>query len=155
MEKLDHSTKHCQAKPLDYTWGTTNLVVSNVERSVEIYTNVFGFVVDNTLETKRGSIAWAKLRYNDYGIHVFDAIDWNVDYKTPKAAGIKSPVTVYLYCIDVENIVRKAKSYGLKMLQEPQIMFWGDVMCKIEDEDGYIWDFAKNVAGFDPSKMPF
>lgn len=38
---------------------------------------------------------------------------------------------------------------------EPELMFWGDLMCKIEDSDGYIWDIAKNLTDFDPSKNTF
>jgi uncharacterized glyoxalase superfamily protein PhnB len=34
-------------------------------------------------------------------------------------------------------------------------MFWGDRLCKLMDPDGIIWNFATNVADFDPSKAPY
>jgi uncharacterized glyoxalase superfamily protein PhnB len=33
-------------------------------------------------------------------------------------------------------------------------MFWGDRMCSLIDTDGYAWQFATNVADFDPAKAP-
>lgn len=139
------------AKQAGYTWGTTNLVVTNTSKTIKLYTQVFEFQVDKTIIDVCSTVTWAKLSYKDFSLHVFEAKAWGVDYKTPKAAGMKSPVTLYLYHENIENIVNQAKAHGLTILMEPEIMFWGDRMCKIEDPDGYIWDIAKNVSDFDAS----
>lgn len=69
--------------------------------------------------------------------------------KTPSHAGVPEAVGLYVYGDDVDALARRAKA-----LSEPETMFWGDRMARIEDPDGYSWTFATNVADFDASKMP-
>lgn len=140
-----------------YTWGTPCIVVDDAEKAIETYTKVFGFTIDNAMKDKTGTTNWAKLSYKDFGLHISDGMCGTDDcakFKSPKALGVTSPISLYLYNDDVEAIVEKAKAHHLKILQEPEVMFWGDKMCIIVDESGYIWNIAKNVADFDASKMP-
>ena len=54
-------------------------------------------------------------------------------------------------------LLRKAAASGFRYAKgdvAPQDMFWGDRMCKLTDPAGHVWNFATNVADFDPSKMP-
>lgn len=151
------SNKNRPTKQAGYTWGTPCIIVDNVDKAIKTYTEVFGFTVDTTLQDKTGTTNWAKLSYKDFGLHLSDSTcgpDECRKYKSPKTSGTPSPVSLYLYNDNVEAIVAKAKAQGLKILKEPEVMFWGDKMCIIMDENGYIWNFAKNVADFDPSKMP-
>lgn len=148
-------------KQEDYTWGTPCIIVNDGQKAIDTYTKVFGFTVNNTMNDKTGAINWAKLTYKDFGLHISDLKNASEECtkacgkaKSPKALGVPSPVSIYLYNDDVEGVVKKAKAQGLEILQEPEVMFWGDKMCIIRDEDGYIWNIAKNVADFDPSKMP-
>lgn len=139
-----------------YTWGTPCIIVSNGQKAIDTYTKVFGFTVDQTMNDKTGAINWAKLSYKDFGLHIFDSKNGSETCsksQSPKTSGVPSPVSIYLYNDDVEGIVKKAKAQGLEIIQEPEVMFWGDNRCIICDEDGYIWNIAKNVADFDPSKM--
>lgn len=157
MKEKMKSSENRPTKQPGYTWGTPCIIVDNVDRTTKIYTEVFGFSVDNTMKDKKGITNWAKLSYKDFGLHISDPKNGMEDckeYKSPKALGVPSPVSIYLYNDDVEGVVEKAKKHGLKVLQETEEMFWGDKMCIIMDENGYIWNFAKNVGDFDPSKMP-
>lgn len=155
------NTNSNEARPTKqpgYTWGTPCLMVENAEKAIETYTQVFGFTADNTMKDENGKINWAKLSYKDFGLHISDfnaaGCGEQKNYKSPKVLGIPSPVSIYLYNDNVEAIVEKAKKHSLQVIQEPEVMFWGDKMCIIMDENGYIWNFAKNVADFDPAKMP-
>lgn len=157
MKDTDQNNQNRPTKQLDYTWGTPCIIVENCPKAIETYTKVFGFTVNNTMNDKNGAINWAKLTYKDFGLHISDptcAGDDFKKYKSPNMSGTPSPVSLYLYNDNVEDVVAKAKAHGLTILQEPQVMFWGDKMCIINDQDGYVWNFAKNVADFDPSKMP-
>jgi PhnB protein len=156
MKEQTKSNETRPTKQADYTWGTPCIIVDNADKAIKTYTEVFGFTVDNTMQDKAGSTNWAKLTYKDFGLHLSDGSCSSDDkkLKSPKASGIPSPVSLYLYNDNVEAVVAKAKAHGLKIIQEPEVMFWGDKMCIIVDESGYIWNFAKNVADFDPSKMP-
>lgn len=157
MTKPNNETNQNRpTKQEGYTWGTPCIIVSNGQKAIDTYTKVFGFTVDNSMNDKTGAINWAKLSYKDFGLHIFDSKNASEECskaKSPKALGITSPVSLYLYNDDVEGIVKKAKAHGLEIVQEPEVMFWGDKMCIIRDEDGYLWNIAKNVADFDPSNL--
>lgn len=156
-EQAKENNANRPTKQADYTWGTPCIIVDNVEKAVQTYSKVFGFTVDNTMQDKDGAVNWAKLTYKDFGLHLSDGQCGPEDApkpKSPKASGTISPVSLYLYNDNVEGVVEKAKAQGLQIVKEPEVMFWGDKMCIIVDENGYVWNFAKNVADFDPSKMP-
>lgn len=151
--------KHITERPSKqegYGWGTPCLMVEDGERAIEICTRVFGFRLDNSMKDQSGKVSFAKLSYKDFGLHLCDihsSCCGENQRQTPKTLGVVSPVSLYLYSDDVEAVVERARKHGLKVIQEPEVMFWGDKMCILEDEDGYIWNFAKNVADFDASKM--
>lgn len=154
---MKEETKKRTTKQPGYTWGTTCIMVDDAEKAIETYTSVFGFTVDNSMKDKSGATSWAKLSYKDFGMHICDSKNSTEDcrkYKSPKILGVLTPVSIYLYNDDVEGICKKAKAHGLEIMKEPEVMFWGDKMCTILDENGYIWNIAKNVADFDASKMP-
>jgi PhnB protein len=73
---------------------------------------------------------------------------------SPAQSGQRCPVGLYVYCDDVDALFARATSVGAKPIENPQDMFWGDRMCKIQDPDGYEWSFATNVSDFDPDKVP-
>ena len=62
--------------------------------------------------------------------------------------------SLYVYCEDVDALFARAVAAGAKAIKPPQDQFYGDRTCTVEDQDGYWWNFATNVADFDPSKAP-
>lgn len=150
------SNQNRPTKQPGYTWGTPCIIVENCQKAIDTYTNVFGFTVDNTMNGKDGAINFAKLSYKDFGLHISDGScsPGNQKFQTPKMSGTPSPISIYLYNDNVEDVTQKAKTHGLTIIQEPTRMFWGDQMSILLDQDGYIWNFAKNVGDFDPSLMP-
>ncbi len=160
-EQKNKSNENRPTKQEGYTWGTPCITVDNAQKAIDAYTKVFGFTVHETMNDQTGAICWAKLTYKDFGLHIWDPTNKSDSEccvgkkpKSPKASGIVSPVSIYLYNDDVEGTVKKAKEQGFTIIQEPEVMFWGDKMCTMTDANGYVWNVAKNVADFDPSKMP-
>ncbi|HVN16010.1 MAG TPA: VOC family protein [Anaerolineales bacterium] len=45
---------------------------------------------------------------------------------------------------EVDEIIRDLKSKGVKILKEPQAMFWGGYSSYFADPDGYCWEVAYN-----------
>ena len=44
----------------------------------------------------------------------------------------------------VDEIIRELKSKGVKILKEPQKVFWGGYSSYFADPDGYCWEVAYN-----------
>ena len=45
---------------------------------------------------------------------------------------------------EVDEIIRDLKSKGVKILKEPQKVFWGGYSSYFADPDGYCWEVAYN-----------
>jgi catechol 2,3-dioxygenase-like lactoylglutathione lyase family enzyme len=45
---------------------------------------------------------------------------------------------------EVDEIIRDLKSKGVKILKEPQKVFWGGYNAYFADPDGYCWEVAYN-----------
>lgn len=45
---------------------------------------------------------------------------------------------------EVDEIIRELKSKGVKILKEPQKLFWGGYNSYFADPDGYCWEVAYN-----------
>jgi catechol 2,3-dioxygenase-like lactoylglutathione lyase family enzyme len=45
---------------------------------------------------------------------------------------------------EVDEIIRDLKSKGVKILKEPQKVFWGGYHAYFADPDGYLWEVAYN-----------
>lgn len=45
---------------------------------------------------------------------------------------------------EVDEIIRGLKSKGVKILKEPQKVFWGGYHAYFADPDGYLWEVAYN-----------
>jgi uncharacterized glyoxalase superfamily protein PhnB len=75
-------------------------------------------------------------------------------HKPPAMSQVVSPISLYVYCDDVDALYTRATAAGAKGVKPPQDQFYGDRNCVLEDPDGYWWNFATNVADFDPTKAP-
>jgi catechol 2,3-dioxygenase-like lactoylglutathione lyase family enzyme len=46
--------------------------------------------------------------------------------------------------VEVDEIIRDLKAKGVKILKEPQKVFWGGYSSYFADPDGYCWEVAYN-----------
>jgi PhnB protein len=67
--------------------------------------------------------------------------------RAPATSGTPSPVTMYVYCPDVDALYDRATGAGATGLVAPNDTFWGDRMCRLADPDGHSWCFATSRAG--------
>ncbi len=143
------------AKPAAMPRITAYLTVSDPQVSLDFYAEAFGFESkqDGCISGPDGKIMHAEMRFAD-GVIMFgpEANCGGADFKTPAHSGVASPISLYVYCDDVDKLAKRAEDAGAQVVQKPETMFWGDRMCSVLDPDGHRWSFATNVADFDPSK---
>lgn len=114
--------------------------VIDSKKSIEFYKSAFGFTC------ARPEDDYIEMRYKDVVIMFGKEGQFEGDTsKAPKTSGVKIPLTLYIYCDDVDAFYKNALKNGAKSLAEPQDTFWGDRFCKLEDIDGYEWSFAKRI----------
>jgi len=135
-------------------WLSPYLIVKDVRKTIEFYTNVFRFeTMGEPIDAPDGTLGHAELCYKDSVVMIGAEGGWKGTTKTPANSGIESPINLYIYVDAVDAFAAHVRTQGVE-LTEPEDMFWGDRMCKVTDIDGYTWTFATNVGECDLSKMP-
>jgi uncharacterized glyoxalase superfamily protein PhnB len=143
------------AKPDVSPWLTPYLIVRDVQASADLYRRAFGFTVGDIMPGPDGRPVHADLRYKGQAVVMMGAEGaMGMDLQAPATSGAQVPISLYVYCDDVDALYAQACKAGMRSSTAPTDMFWGDRMCALEDPDGYRWSFATNVGEFDPSKMP-
>ncbi len=142
------------ARPAGTPWLSPVLTVKDADASIAFYQKAFGFEKKLTMPGPDGKTAHGEVTYRDALIMLGPECPVGNPAKAPASTGITSPVTLYLYCDDVDALCARAVAAGAKVHMPPQDMFWGDRICKLIDPDGHMWCFATNVTDFDPSKAP-
>ena len=144
-------------KPVELNWVTPYLTVVDAQKSLEFYTTLFGFTEHQRLTNKNGKILFARITYNGCNIIFSPHKPFTGEMDAgpaPILAGTPSPVRLYVYCSDIEERYQTACDNKLVILMPLGLRFWGDTTFRVQDLDGYIWDFAQKVAEFDAQLLP-
>ena len=64
--------------------------------------------------------------------------------RAPSSDG-SSPVVLYVYVSDVDDVVARAQSAGAKLLSPLANQFWGDRTAWIVDPSGHVWTVATRI----------
>lgn len=142
------------AKPQGMPQIVSHLTVHDIEAALHFYEEAFGFRPrrEGCVKGPDGKLAHGELQFGDGVIMVGSEAACQGQCKTPASSGVSSPMSLYVYCDDVDAMAEQAFRAGAQVVQKPTDMFWGDRICTIVDADGYRWMFATNVADFDPAK---
>ena len=139
-------------KPQGWPQLIPALTVADARKSIEFYKKAFGFELEGQPMEMDGKIAHAELKFQDAKIML--GTEGCGDLQSPKSSGVRPGMSLYIYCEDPDGIYNRALKAGARSEAAPEDMFWGDRACRLTDPDGYVWWFAKNVADFDPTKIP-
>jgi PhnB protein len=116
------------------------LIVSDAEKAIAFYTEVFGAKERFRLPDPTGGIMHAEL---DIGGTVFMLAD-NCMGST-LAGGGRPPMSLYLYVEDVDSVFEKALAYGSIERMPVQTHFYGDRAGSLSDPFGHGWQIASRV----------
>ena len=131
-------------KPSDMPWVSPYLTVKDAGAARVFYEAAFGFATHYMHKGPDGLIAHVKMTWQDGVIMLGPEGAYGSLARSPATLGIASPVTLYLYCEDVDALFERAISAGATAHFPPADMFWGDRACGLIDPDGHAWNFATN-----------
>ena len=139
-----------EARPPGRPWLSPYLCVTDVAKTLEFYERAFGFERGSAYEDENGVLVHAEMSYRGALIamgptSVAEPWQWN----TPRRLGGKG-LLLRLYTDDVDALHDRALQAGAREGFAPQEMFWGDRVCLLFDPDGHAWNFATNVADWNP-----
>ena len=121
------------------------LTVVNIVKAAEFYAKAFGFEVKEIVPTQDDEAFHGELKYMDQLIMIGKQGACGSPTLSPASSNVQSPMSLYLYCADVDAFYKNALAAGATSISEPADMFWGDRMCVLKCLDGYHWNFAKHL----------
>lgn len=133
-------------RPNDQTpWITPYLMVKDVNESMAFYEKAFGMEKRDIANAEDGTAAHGELKYQGQLLMIGKEGGYGGTSRTPTTSGIESPITLYLYCENVDSFHEKAVNAGAESLGMPMDSFWGDRFCRLKCPNGYIWLFATHM----------
>ncbi len=119
-------------------WVNPYLTVPEVESAIDFYQKGFGFTVRATFPGHDGKLNHAELMHKDSLIMLGPA-NPNMGAFAPQGP---SPVVLYAYVENVDELAARAAQAGGRVVREPKDEMWGDRCCVIIDPAGHSWMFA-------------
>ena len=141
--------------PENARWLTPYIVVSDIQKTLSLYKDALGFEVGVVLPGPDGTPQHAELMYKGKSVVMLAPEGaWGTTARAPSTTDVETPISLYLYCDEVDALFKQAVDAGMQGIMPPEDMFWGDRTCMVMDHDGYKWSLATNIGEFDESKIP-
>jgi uncharacterized glyoxalase superfamily protein PhnB len=137
------------ARPTEhFPWVSAYFIVKNVDTSTDFYQKAFGFSLREKVCIGEDKVAGhAEMLYKDqlimFGLE--GEYEGKKSAKAPLSSQLECPVSLYIYCENVDKFYEHALSLGAKSVEEPKDAFWGDRVCRVECPEGYRWSFATHL----------
>lgn len=126
-------------------WITPYLMVRDVTAALEFYETAFGFQRRGTHAGPDGVVSHGSMTWQGDGVVMMGLQGaYGGTTMAPTTAGSACPISIYVYCADVDALVARARNAGAEVKFEPMDTFYGDRICNLVDRDGYVWCFATN-----------
>lgn len=123
----------------DISTAIPMLAVHDAKNAIEFYKNVFRADEVIRMVTIDGKIEHAEVKVGN--AHIMIADEFPGHNRAAKSLG-GTPVIIYLYVDNVDDVVERAVNSGSTSLRPIQDMPHGDRVGKIEDPFGHVWMVA-------------
>jgi len=137
--------------PEGYSSVTPYLVIKGAAQAIDYYKNVFGATVVVRMDGPHGLVGHAELQIGTSRIMLADE-NLEMGYRSAETIGA-SPVSLYVYLPDCDQVVDKAVAAGAKILRPVADQFYGDRSGFIQDPFGHLWGIATHVEDVSAEEM--
>ncbi|HEY6248364.1 MAG TPA: VOC family protein [Candidatus Angelobacter sp.] len=139
--------------PKGFNTITPYLIVKGADKAIEYYKQVFGATELFRMAGPDGKIGHAELQIGDSRLMLGEENPKMGEGHVSATSIGSSPVSLYLYFADVDNIVQRAVTAGAKILKPVENQFYGDRTGFIRDPFGHLWGIATHVEDVSPEEM--
>lgn len=128
-------------------WIVPMLIVKDVDASMKKYAAAFGFEPGGSMQDDDGRTMYANMMYKgQMVVMMMPEKSWGSPAVTPDSSNTPTPVSLYVYCDNVDERFAIARQAGVAVISEPEDMLWGDRVTQLQDTDGHNWSFATRVS---------
>ena len=146
MSKIPHI-------PKGYNTVTPYLVIKGASQAIEYYKKVFGATEIMRMPGPNGTVGHAELKIGDSMIMLADENPSMGQGHTSATTIGGSPVSLYVYLPNVDEVFKRAITEGAKELKPVQDQFYGDRSGFLRDPFGHLWGIATHVEDVSPEEM--
>ena len=140
-------------KPAGYHTLTPYLIVNGAAKAIEFYKTAFGATEVMRMPGPEGKIGHAELQIGNSRIMLADE-NPNMGQGHSSATTVGgSPVSLYVYLPNVDQVVQRATAEGAKVLRPVEDQFYGDRTGFIQDPFGHLWGVATHIEDVSPKDM--
>lgn len=139
--------------PQDFNTITPYLVVKGAAQAIEYYKRVFGATEDVRMPGPDGKIGHAELKIGNSRIMLADENPNMGEGHASPATTKGSPVSLYIYFPNVDEVMKRATAEGGKILKPVENQFYGDRNGFFQDPFGHLWGVATHVEDVSPQEM--
>jgi PhnB protein len=141
-----------QPIPEAYDSLIPSIVVSNAEKAIQFYKQVFGATELMRMPYPDSSrIMHAELKIRNHVLMLGDECP-EMGAPAPKLNAGPPSSSIMIYVTDVDAVYNKALSLGAKGVMSPMDMFWGDRYGKFIDPSGHQWGVATHIRDVSPEE---
>jgi PhnB protein len=141
-------------RPGHMPWVTPYLIVKDVPAALDFYEAAFGFRKRFANAGPDGVISHGEAAWQDGLVMMGREGAYGGTNRSPSTSGVASPVSIYVYCDDVDALHERARAAGATITHPPMDAVYGDRICGIVDPDGHAWCFATHPAEADGPDQP-
>lgn len=121
---------------------TPNLIVHDVNQTVNFYSNVLGFELKMSVP-ETGRYEWAMMSEGDALIMFQEAASLKKEYPEFDDTTVGGGATLYIKVDDVDGLLEKI-NHKAEIIKEKHVTFYGSKEFAIKDNNGYILVFAQS-----------
>jgi PhnB protein len=140
-------------KPIPDTYPrvTPHLSIEGCAAALDYYQSVLGATVRMRMDAPGGPVIHAEIVLGQSVIMLGEAGLPNSDPSPAKLGG--TPVSLFVYVEDVDDVFRRAVDAGASAVSEPEVHFYGDRVATIDDPFGHRWTLATHVEDIAPDEL--
>ena len=137
--------------PDGYPRVSPHLSVVGAAKAIDFYGEVLGATERMRMEAPDGAVAHAEIQIGDSVIMIGDEMPGGNDPSPATVGG--SPVALFVYVEDVDDVFKRAMNAGATSVQEPEDHFYGDRVAMFDDPFGHRWNIATHIEDVAPEEM--
>jgi PhnB protein len=139
--------------PEGYNSLTPYLVIKDAAKAIDYYKKVFGATEVVRMPGPGGKVGHAELQIGNSRLMLADENpSMGQGHASATTLG-SSPVSLYLYLPNVDEVFKRAVAEGATILKPVQDQFYGDRSGFIQDPFGHLWGIATHVEDVSPEEM--
>ncbi len=123
------------------------LVYDDVESAIEVLVGAFGFAEHLRSRGRDGTVNHEQLRFGDGSVIVGRQ---GGPFRAPSPDGVSQYVHVTVP--DVDRHFLRAQQYGVRVVEVPHDMPFGERQYTVQDPAGHWWTFSQHVADVAPEE---